>query len=177
MEKSDFEYALKLNYYIEITVDDEGDNDKYNGIVVALSELFVAIIEIDDFHADGISIIPISRIEKINCGQSQRNKKSILIYNGLKIDDGFGWLQLENFKELFECIQKSGQTVFVSANEDCEAGYVKSSDDNIVLLKACTPSGVYSDDPAFVQHKNIYAINLGDEYSSVLCKYADSKLQ
>lgn len=175
MEKSDFEYALKLNSYIKITIDDEGDDDEYCGVVVALSDLFVAIIAIDEFHTDGLTVVPINRIEKITCGHSERNKKKILKFNGLEIDDNYSWLTLSSYVDLFTTIQKSGHSIYVETNEAGEVGYVHTSGKNDLLMKAYNPSGIQSEDPAVLAHNNIYAVCIGDEYSSVLCKYAKAE--
>ena len=172
MEKLDFEYALKLNSYIEITIDDDGDNDTYHGVVVSLSDIFITIIEIDDFHADGLTVIPINRIEKFECGHSERNKKKILKFNGLEIESDYSWLNLSSFKDLFKSIQQSSQSIFVESNDVRGTGFIHSSEKNHLIMQAFSPSGIQSDDPAVLDHKNIYAVCIGDEYSSVLCKYA-----
>jgi len=172
MKKSDFEYALKLNSYIDITMDEDSDNDTADGIVVSLSDTFIVIIEIDEFHADGLTVIPINRIEKFECGQRERSKKQILNFIGLKIDDNYSWLDLSSFKGLFDTINKSGQSIYISSNDIDEVGYINSSEKNNLLMKSCYPSGVWSEDPAVIAHKKVYAVCIGDEYSSVLCKYA-----
>lgn len=181
VSRADFEESFEDLNLMKITTDDRAGNETCRGFIIGLSDVFVATLDIREWHSDGLKIYPIDRIESCVRGEREERKEAILLWNDIELSDGYVWLDLSSFEALFASIQKKEKTLVVAYSDPSSDGIVQRA--QVGIVKAITKEEVHTEDfdvdgdwnvgVTKIPFSKITDISIDDEYSTVLRAYAD----
>ena len=152
---------------IDITLFDETESS--DGIALAVSDTFVAILCVDQWHADGVKIFPLDKITAIEpCPE----RRKILAWNGVETTNRYFWLDLESYAGLFQSLKKRDQFITVEDEEELDVGLVAAIGPDFVKLTAIDPDGDWVEDLVEYPYQDITTIWVDCEYANVLGTYS-----
>ena len=170
-----------INYHIQnnliLRVERKLGTEPYiEGFPICLSEKFLLMTVINDFHDEGYTII---RAEDIKRAYS---KESISFYEKMCKNEGLGKRAVSVISDLscemsivsdlnyykgvieFVCEQENGE-------EDFYLGKIKEIFDGKVAMRTFDLSGNWGDKDEMISYEKITRISFGDNYSKVYYKY------
>lgn len=159
--------------YIEITLKaDSGDTD-HEGFIVGLTDDFVLLEVFEAWTGDGVRIIPLKHIEAVTRDDIHADRQKILVWNGVTPTEAYDWLNLASFRTLFASALAVDATVCVHDGDDMEVGKVLAVFDDRVRLKLIDGAGAWVEEPMDYPFEDVVSVETGDEYSTVLRRYAE----
>ena len=151
-----------------------------HGFPLTVTDQFVLIQEINDFHLDGYTIIPLRNLYAVRSGKAERMIERVFTGEGtidkIKTPDD---LRLDSFRDLFRSIQKLGKLVIVDSvevdgdmmEEDSFIGRIVGMSPRSVAILNFTGAGVWDTEPTVVAYKQIKWITFDNEYVNTFAKY------
>ena len=152
---------------ISITLTD--DDDSSDGIALAVSDTFIVILYVEQWHADGVQVIPLDKIADI---EPSPERRKILAWNGVTTTNRYFWLDIGSYAGLFQSLKKRDSFITVEDDEDLDVGLVTAIGPDFVKLSAIDPDGDWSEDLADYPYKDITIICVDCEYANVLGAYS-----
>ncbi|NBB17105.1 hypothetical protein GVN21_17200 [Caulobacter sp. SLTY] len=149
------------------------DDTSYDGFVIALSDAFVLLQNIESWRVDGVRVFPLGQIAEIRHDDVRKGQQAVLEWRGVDRGDRYEWLDLGDFQALFESVRARGVTVVVHDEEVCDLGVVIAATAAAVELRPIDTGGNWEDEPWSVSYDDIWHVGIGDDYSAVLRAYAD----
>jgi hypothetical protein len=151
---------------IDITL--TGDDDSRDGIPLAVSDTFVAILCVEQWHSDGVQIIPLDKISDIKpCPE----RRKILAWNGIITTNRYFWLDIDSYAGLFQSLKRKDPFITVEDDEGLDVGLVAAIGPDFVKLSAIDPDGDWCEDLAEYAYKDITVICVDCEYANILGAY------
>ncbi len=160
--------------YIEITLKDEVGGEEHEGFIVGLTGGFVLLEQFEAWTSDGVRIIPLIHIAGVVREEIHRDRQAILAWNGVTPTEAFDWLNLSGFRAMFASALAVDATVCLHDEDEVEVGKVLAVFDDRVRLKLIDGGGGWIDEPLDYPFEDIVMIEAGDQYSSVLRRYAEA---
>jgi hypothetical protein len=145
-----------------------GDDETRRGFPLAVSHTFVAILSTREWHADGVEIVPIAKIDEISIDPESRK---ILEWNGVRTTNRYFWLDLDGYSPLFQSIRKKGLFITVEDEGGLDVGLVATIGPNFVRLATIDTAGDWDADLTEYAYENITIIHVDGEYANVLGEY------
>jgi hypothetical protein len=159
--------------YIEIELKESVGGDSYEGFVVGLTDSFLLMENFSGWTTDGVCIFPLKYINAITHDQVRKDRQAILTWKGVTPTEAFDWLNLSGFKTLFASALAVGATVGVHDDDGLEIGVVLAVFEDRVRLKVISTGGAWLEEPLDFPFDEIVIVETGDEYSSLLRRYAE----
>ncbi|MDO9335542.1 MAG: hypothetical protein Q7T61_04020 [Caulobacter sp.] len=159
--------------YIDITLKDSAGGEAHEGFVVGLTGGFVMLESFEAWTGDGVRIIPLEHIEEVVREQIHKDRQAILVWNGATPTEAYDWLNLSGFRALFASVLAVDATVCLHDEDEVEVGKVLAVFDDRVRLKLIDGGGAWVDEPLDYPFADIVMVETGDQYSSVLRRYAE----
>lgn|GEM_PF-2865401 len=159
--------------YIEIELKESVGGDSYEGFVVGLTDGFLLMENFSGWTTDGVCIFPLKHIDAITHDQVRKDRQAILTWKGATPTEAFDWLNLSGFKTLFTSALAVGATVGVHDDDGLEIGVVLAVFEDRVRLKVISTGGAWLEEPLDFPFDEIVIVETGDEYSSLLRRYAE----
>lgn len=170
-----------INYHIQnnliLRVERKLGTESYiEGFPICLSEKFLLMTVINDFHDEGYTIIRTEDIKKAY------SKESISFYETMCRDEGLDRKAVPVISDLsceksilnelnyykgfieIECEQEDG-------NDDFYLGEIKEIFDEKVAMRTFDLSGKWEDKDEIISYEKLTRITFGDNYSKVYYKY------
>lgn len=162
---------------IRVTLNVSELEEEFRGFILAVNSSFLVLLNIDDWHTDGISIFPISRIG--SCIQDSDFGEKQKIWNWLKVDlsPDYAWLALEDYGTLFSSIKAHGKVIYICDDSSAEVGVVEAVADDRISLRGIDGEGCWLEAPFEFKFEEVFQVIVDDEYSTVLWKYASARGQ
>lgn len=174
IRKTDFKGAVKNKSVIRIT---SFDGDMYKGYAFKVTDLFVAIQQITDWHSDGIRVFPIDKVAGLRQSEHEAANESVLMWNGVEPTNEYEWLDLSSYEKLFTCLQQKEKTVWVGYDGRAQVGTINQVSADTVYTEDFHSQGYWMEGLSDTPFKDITDIAFDSEYITVLRAYADNKLE
>lgn len=152
---------------IDITLTD--DDDSHDGIPLAVSDIFIAILYVDQWHGDGVQVIPLGKIANI---EPFPERRKILAWNGVTTTNRYFWLDIGSYAGLFQSLKKRDSFITVEDDEDLDVGLIAAIGPDFVKLSAIDAEGDWLEDLVEYPYKDITVICVDCEYANVLGAYS-----
>lgn len=169
----DLKDAFEAGHCLTLISDQRDGNSDYFGYIVGLSDHFVMLQTVEDWHSNGIQVFPLTRLHSLELSDVDQARMKILAFNGVGRIDGYDWVNLSSFVELLWSLKSNDRTVFLSDNDEAEVGDILDVKKTHLTLKAIDAMGLRVEEPVEFYYSNITYVQFDDEYTRVLKKYAD----
>ncbi len=153
---------------VEIALKPPAEDEAHEGIPLAISETFLSILTIKEWHADGLKVIPLDKVASIST-LPERGK--ILEWHGVRTTNRYFWLDLESHTGLFQSLKKAGEFISVEDGDEFDVATVVAVAPDFVKLSAIDASGEWLDDFLDYSYKDMTVIGIDTEYANVLGAY------
>jgi hypothetical protein len=155
------------------------------GFVVAVSDTFVVLHEIHDFHIDGYLIVPMSNIRGVRSGDSERVLEKVLAAEGAMDSLGLRHqIDLSDWRAMFRSLHRVGKNVIVEIyrirrqreEEQFIIGRVQGMSDKSLSILGFDALGQWETEPTIVNYQAIKWVQVDSEYINVFSKYVTNPL-
>ncbi len=160
--------------YIDLALKDSAGGEEHEGFIVGLTDTFVMIESFEAWTGDGVRIIPLAHIDGVMREEIHQDRQAILVWNGATPTESYDWLNLSGFRALFASVLSVDATVCVHDEDEVEVGKVLAVFDDRVRLKLIDGGGKWIDEPLDYPFTDIVMVETGDQYSTVLRRYAEA---
>jgi hypothetical protein len=153
-----------------------------HGFPVLLSEKFLLLNEIREFHLDGYALIPLKNIYAIRSSKPERMIEKILTSEGVYDKVGITYdVNLDDFQEFFRSLQQRAKHVMIEmlqVDEDMieEAfciGRVVGMSKRSVAIMNYDDTGNWDTEPTVINYKHIKWVTFDSEYVNIFGKYVE----
>jgi len=151
-----------------------------HGFPLVVSEQFILIHEINDFHLDGYTVIPLRNLYAVRSGKAERMIERVFTGEGafdkITVPEE---VRLDSFRDLFRSIQKLGKLVIVDSvevdgetmEEDSFIGKIVGMSPRSVAILNFNGAGEWETEPTVVSYKQIKWVTFDNEYVNTFAKY------
>ena len=160
--------------YIEIELKDSVGGEAHEGFLVGLTDSFALLEVFEAWSGDGVRIIPLKHVETVARDDIHADRQKILAWNGVTPTEAFDWLNLSGFRPLFASALAVDATVCLHDGDEMEVGKVLAVFDDRVRLKLIDGAGAWVEEPLDYPFADIVVVETGDQYSTVLRRYAEA---
>lgn len=174
-----FKELMSLRQAVRIRPRYFPENHLY-GFVVAVSDDFVVLHEIHDFHIDGYLIVPMSNIKGIRSSEAERTLEKILAAEGMMDRLGLKHeLDLTGWRAMFRSVHKIGKNVIVETfnithereEEQFVIGRIQGMSAKSLSILGFDALGQWESEPMIIAYRNIKWVQFDSEYINVFSKY------
>ncbi len=169
------EYYLESQSYIKLWLESEEDETDYSGYLISANTEIVVLKNIEDWHEDGVIVIPMRYISKIERESAEIAAEKILIREKVSITNSFDWLNIKTLEKLILSVQKNRNNIAIECENHAAIGKIISVDKEVVELTGFDEAAEWIDEPIEIPLGEILLLKFGDEYSDVLRKYTKKR--
>jgi hypothetical protein len=162
--------------YVDLIINEGSDNDEFSGFIVGLSDHFVVLQTVIEWHNDGIQIFLLNKIQKCIHTLRHKNQQKILKWNNVIPVGNYSWLDLENYENLFNSIMKNHNSITMFGEGFVEVGVILDISRSKIKLQIVDSIGDWVDDSIEYIYQDIFKICVNDEYSNVLINFAQNEI-
>lgn len=151
-----------------------------HGIPLAATERLVLLQEVQEFHLDGYTVVPMTNVLALRSGRAEQTIQRILTAEGVYQRAGMPYeLVLDDFSALFRSLKKLGKCAIVELLpedvRDAPAGFfigsVVGMSNRSVALRHFDALGRWASEPSIVPYDMIKWVTFDTEYINVFTKY------
>lgn len=179
MKAEKFKEYIQLRRAVRIRPKHATDQTLH-GFPLVLSDNFVVLQEIREFHLDGYAIVPLKSIYAVRSGPVERAIERVLQGEGIydKVSLPYA-LNLDSFADVFRSLQQTGKNIIIEVleferqyiNEDFVIGKIVGMSPRSVAILNFDDTGICDIEPTVISYKNIKWISFDSEYINLFSKY------
>ncbi len=172
-------YHIIKKKIIRIERKDMFDAEPINGLPIMLSNRFLLMTVVNDFHDEGYAILNIANITDAYSNEYDTFYEKICISEGLLDIPRPKFLSsIHSYKQIFKCLQVYEGLVSIQCEKQIKRcafylGIVKAVKDENVEFLDIGMDGKWDNETHIIQYDEITQINFGDNYSKMYYKYCD----
>ncbi|MEI8196748.1 MAG: hypothetical protein WCI73_12690 [Phycisphaerae bacterium] len=154
--------------------------EKLYGIPLSVSDEFILLHEVREFHLDGYLVIPLANVRGVRKKESEETTQRILEAEGALKDLGLSDpVCLGSFSEFFGSLQAGNIFVSVEASERVGEwiedffvlGRVKDVRDSAVMVQPFDALGRWEKSAQRLPYRRILSVTFNNEYMNVFSRY------
>lgn len=151
-----------------------------HGFPLVMSDQFLVLQEIREFHLDGYAVVPLKNIYALRSGRAERAIERVLTGEGLYDHINLPYpLNLDSFQELFRSIQALAKNVIIETlevdgdmiEESFVIGKITGFSKRSVAILNFDDAGYWNPEPTILGYKQIKWITFDSEYINLFSKY------
>ena len=167
---------LKKKHFVTVSSVIAKDEENYRGYLIKVSNDYICMMVIKDWHTDGYVILPMKFVSDIKYSKYEKKNNEILIKEGVISEiPKLSWLSLKSSKSIFISLEKKINTIIVESRlpkvDEFVVGKIKKVKNKHVYLKGFDGTGKWLDGIFKIPYSEITSVTFGDEYSTVFEKY------
>ncbi|MGM9937699.1 MAG: hypothetical protein ACI38A_10160 [Candidatus Ornithomonoglobus sp.] len=175
------QYHIDEKMLIDIERNDIASEETIHGFPLMLSQKFLLMTVIYDFHDEGYCILNTEYITDAYSHESDAFREKICISEGLRDIPCPEFLKgLQNYRQILENLQ--GYNGFISIQCEKEQqkcnfflGKINSAENDRVIFHCFGADGMWDDKYDEIMYNDITQITFGDNYSKMLYKYMNNQ--
>ena len=137
--------ALSNKTLVDIETNSDTGEGEFTGFIIKLSNQFAMLHVVDDWHLNGVQIIPVTRISSVEPSDNHHEREKILFWNGVKKSVFYDDVNIDNSKN------------------------------QSLTLKGIDRAGQWLKDEIVRPFSDIWYVIFDDEYSRVLGAYIENE--
>lgn len=176
-------YHITKKMIIRIERKDMFETESINGFPIMLSNRFLLMTVINDFHDEGYAILNIENIIDAYSNEHDTFYEKICISEGLQDISRPKFLSsIYNYQQIFQSLQNYEGLVSIQCENQVKRyafylGIIKDVKDENVEFLDIGMDGEWDNETHIIPYDEITQINFGDNYSKVYYKYCDKSLK
>lgn len=171
---------LKINQSKKITIftSFEDIEETFHGYIVGISNEFICLWNVEDWHHNGFKIIPIEIINDTRCNKYEETYHEILMTENVLVDVSMPkWLDITSIESIFKSFAKENKIIGVEGkySDEIVIGEILCIENNSVTLKGFDACARWLDGSFKVPYDELLEIYFDDEYTKIMYKYINKK--